>query len=55
MKIALALIGFSAALFAVVVLVAADSVVQDLTGLAVAAFVFVTCCMAGLLNGKAEK
>jgi hypothetical protein len=49
MKTALALIAFSAALFAVVVLVAADSVVKNMTGLAVAAFVVFACCMAGLL------
>jgi hypothetical protein len=55
MKTALSLIGFSAALFAVVVLVAADSVVQNMTGLAVAAFVMFACCVAGLLNGQAEK
>jgi hypothetical protein len=49
MKTALTLIGFLAALFAVVVLVAADSVIKNMTGLAVAAFVVMTCCMAGLL------
>jgi hypothetical protein len=55
MKIALALIGFSAALFAVVVLVAADSVVKNMTGLAVAAFVMFACCVAWVLNGQARK
>jgi hypothetical protein len=54
MKRALSLIGFSAAMFFVVVLVATDSVVREMTGLAVAGFVVVTCCVAGLLQERNE-
>jgi hypothetical protein len=55
MKIALALIGGLAALFGVVLFLAEESVAKAMAGLAVAAFVVVACCVAGLLNGQAEK